>query len=493
MPITLSQTGLEIGDPKLRALFADLQGNILKAHGRDHSRHIFIRFKADAKTCRNWVQSFAQRVTSALEQHRTARDFEATGTEHIFTGFMLTCTGYQALEIEDHAIPDDKAFRAGMKNLEAVYDTGPDGVHRRSVNPLNDDLGCWEDPFLQQIDALILFAYGGANCAATQCSHILDTQAEETSASLKEVAEIISVQSGFALRNELGHVMEHFGYADGVSNPQFMKSDLELSESSGTDHYDSSGPVGLVLVQDAGGKLETDSFGSYFVYRKLQQNIKGFNDRVQDLANALSATNMKPADPELAGALVIGRFKDGTPISLQRQPGLKDANNFSFEDDMDGVRCPLQAHVRKTNPRADTYRMSGVPLRVERSKRIVRRGISYGETDLNPSAEWSDAGLLFLSCQSDIEQQFIVMHGGWANNPNFLASHTGIDPVIGQSGGAASQSSQLWPTGAENNSVELSFSGFVRCRGGEYFFAPSISFLQGLSETEPPTAAPSKN
>jgi Dyp-type peroxidase family len=483
MPIKLSQTRLDIQDSSLQGLFADLQGNILKAHGRDHSRHIFLRFTAGAGPCRDWVASFAKQVTSTIEQHRTARDYHATGTEHLFSGFMLSFAGYQALEIDDRQIPDDKAFRAGMKDHDAVYDTGPKGVHQRSMNPMNDDLGLWEEPFLTRIDALVVLAYGGSDCDLRDCAEKFDSEIERIKTDLAGIAEVLSVQSGFALRNEYGHVIEHFGYADGVSNPLFMQSDIEVAEKAGAKHYDASAPFGLVGVQDPGGQSPTDSFGTYFVYRKLEQNVKGFNNRLDMLASALSAAGGRQVDRERAGSLVIGRFKDGTPVSLQAEPGLRACNDFGYDDDGDGSQCPFQAHIRKTNPRGDTFRVSGVPMPIERSKRIVRRGISFGSTDLDPATEWSGAGLLFLSCQSDIEQQFLVAQGGWANNPEFLHKGTGLDPIIGQPGADEEPPEQHWPVGdgGQGHFIDFSFSGFIRCRGGEFFFAPSISFLRSLS------------
>lgn len=482
MAIRLSETGLDIEDPRLRGLFDDLQGNILKGHGRDHSRHIFVKFTGVPESCKAWLATFARSVTSASEQHRTARDFQETGTEHLFTGVLLTHSGYRNLGFDDDQIPDDKAFRAGMKDHEAVYDTGPTGAHARSLNPMNDDCSAWDEHFKERIDAMVVLAYGGANCSEHDASRVLDSRVEEFRAGVGDCGVVLSVQSGFALRNEQGHVIEHFGFDDGVSNPVFLSSDVEAAAKEGTDRYDSSAPVGLVLVQDPGGTSADDSFGTYFVYRKLQQNVKGFSDRVRDLASTLSRASGREVSEELAGALVVGRFKDGTPITVQDEPGLGPFNNFDYGNDPEGLRCPFHSHVRKNNPRGDTHRRSKVPLRSERSKRIVRRGISYGDRNLDQEHEWSNTGLLFLSCQSDIEQQFLVLQGGWSNNRDFVGPDTGVDPIIGQVTAGAADRPQRWPidSGENGQRADFAFRDVVRCRGGEFFFAPSISFLRGL-------------
>jgi deferrochelatase/peroxidase EfeB len=57
-----------------------------------------------------------------------------------------------------------------------------------------------------------------------------------------------------------------------------------------------------------------------------------------------------------------------------------DPNDFHYDLDPVGRQCPLFAHIRKTNPRGDVprYIRPGTE-EFERARRIVRRGITYGE------------------------------------------------------------------------------------------------------------------
>jgi deferrochelatase/peroxidase EfeB len=128
-------------------------------------------------------------------------------------------------------------------------------------------------------------------------------------------------------------------------------------------------------------------------------------------------------------------------------------------------------------------RQRGSSSTFERSCRIVRRGISYGSTDLNPEQEWSDAGLLFISLQSNIEQQFILMQNAWCNSEGFVKNGTGIDPLIGQTDSDRPSVTQEWPRqwGKQSERIKFDFSDVVRTKGGEYFFVPSISFLRQMS------------
>jgi len=49
------------------------------------------------------------------------------------------------------------------------------------------------------------------------------------------------------------------------------------------------------------------------VFRKLEQNVWGFKKREEELAHDLG---LKEEEEERAGALIVGRFEDGTPVTL---------------------------------------------------------------------------------------------------------------------------------------------------------------------------------
>ena len=74
---------------------------------------------------------------------------------------------------------------------------------------------------------------------------------------------------------------------------------------------------------------------------------------------------MLPRRNRLAAAMV-GRTRTGVPLAdIQEQaiPGVGPSaeqirlNQFTFDGDRDGARCPFGAHVRRANPR--TERLSG--------------------------------------------------------------------------------------------------------------------------------------
>ncbi|MEM8957039.1 MAG: hypothetical protein AAGC86_04405 [Pseudomonadota bacterium] len=508
MTLNLTMTNLDHGDPNLGGLFDTLQGNILKSHGRDHSRHVFLRFTGPPDACRAWVAGFADQVTSMSAQYAQTCAYRDHGTRSLFTGFLLSAAGYDALGIPRADQPNDPAFQAGMKDISTPYDTRPRGDHTRNPNPLNDAPDGWEDGFQARIDALVILASGRKD-DTEGTEEMLHYELEKLTDSVRGLAEIVHVEFGHVLRNDLGQVIEHFGNPDGVSNPSFMRPELDRIRRlrGGFDAYDGSAPLGLVLLRDPGGDDDTD-YGSYFVYRKLQQNIAGYRRKCRELAAKMTEAAMvlraaagevetdPPAfDEEYANALCVGRFRDGTPISDYAAPGTTNLpNGFNFDHDVRGLRCPFQAHIRKTNPRKDTHREFGAPQTVEFSRRIVRRGISYGPEDLDPAEDWTDAGLLFLSCQRSIEYQFVFMQHAWSNNQIFVEAGTGIDPICGVANVGETAAPQRWPLRwgipadsvagnydtATPDYVDYSFTDVVRMRGGEYFYAPSRNSLRRI-------------
>jgi deferrochelatase/peroxidase EfeB len=156
------------------------------------------------------------------------------------------------------------------------------------------------------------------------------------------------------------------------------------------------------------------------------------------------------------------------------------ANDFDYSADANGGKCPFHAHIRKSNPRGS----SPGGLAFDKSVQMARRGITYGARLQDPDTKElvdqpnDGVGLLFMSYQASIEQQFHFMQTAWVNNENFPKANIGVDPIIGQRGALG----QHWPPtyGSDAGAIQKLFSGFVTLKGGEYFFAPSIAGLRKL-------------
>ena len=451
----LNQTNIDSRDSKFQAMLEQLQGNILASHGRDHSLHIFLKFKPAVNAVKDWIRQFASNhITSARQQVGEAERFRREGVPgKLFAGFLMSASGYEVIGV-------------GYKKFLIGTQGGRPFVRgmRKAGGELNDPpVEKWEAGFQDSLHAVVFLA--GDN------KEELERAGQEIRQEVSQVATVVNVEKGAQLRRN-GQAFEPFGYADDLSQPLFFKAHIERARKQGTEKWDPSAPLNQVLIQDPHGPDEF-SFGSYLVYRKLEQNVAGFKSRRRELAQLLGVNE------ELAGAFIVGRFRDGTPVVLQSAPDSQSlTNNFDYADDLQGSKCPFHSHIRKTNPRGDLNRQVGFSTDNERQHRIVRRGVPYGMEDLEAKPA-TGAGLLFMCYQSDICNQFEFMQQAWANEKRFVKRGVGLDAVVGS--GFQSPGGQRWlrKWGAEER-MDFDFSGFVTLRGGEYFFAPSISFLRQI-------------
>jgi len=467
--VDLRETNIDPTRPEYRRMLENLQGNILKPHGRGESDHLFLRFTADVAAVRRWIREFAEEdITSAWNQLEETDAHRRDGTRGgVMVSFALSAKGYGALGLAARDFgASGQAFRDGMKDRAFAL------IARNRDPPPSE----WEEPYPGEIHAVIALADDSAAA--------VEAKTREISVDVQEVASVLTVEHGTVLRNARGEPIEHFGYIDARSQPLFLKGDLDREREQGVDVWDPSAPLGLVLVDDPFSS-EEDSFGSYLVFRKLRQDVDGFNAGVRALASRLSIGE------DLAGSLVVGRFKDGTPVTRQATDGLGATNNFEYlPEDRSGNRCPFHAHIRKANQRGANPLLD---REEERTRRIVRRGVPYGLRPAPSSApregsqEVGEKGLLFMCFQSDIHRQFEFIQRSWVDNPSFpefllvRGLNTGDDALIGQH----SRASQKWPRewgrgGRFLGRSTINFGDYVRLRGGEYFFTPSLSFLKRL-------------
>jgi len=463
-------------------LLQNLQGNILKGHGRDYATLIFFQFDPEKQLeSKRFLRALSNtHLTTAHQQLLDTEKFKAkkiSGGD--FTHLALTFAGYAAIGLEGSA-PADPEFIAGMSS-------------QSSIDALSDPpLSNWETPFQTKIHGVIL--------AAQETEH---QTAALTNKLLKQLEEVggtaVHVQHGHAVRNGAGVGIEHFGYVDGRSQPLLLAEDVEQEQRvGGTSRWNPAFPLSTVLVKDP-GVLDKNSFGSFFVFRKLEQAVLAFKTREQEIAELLNLTG---EERELAGALLVGRFEDGTPVTLSDEARSEaPPNNFNYDNDP-STRCPFHAHIRKTNPRGTG---GAEEPSAERKHIMARRGIPYEDKkrtihpaelpESNSLAEFNDLvapklpvdglGLLFMAYNENIGRQFKFTQQIWANNPSFPLQPPGthgLDPVIGQGVNdlGAQKLSSSWDSAPGATLVDCPFAGFVTMKGGEYFFSPSMTFLNNL-------------
>ncbi len=283
--------------------------------------------------------------------------------------------------------------------------------------------------------------------------------------------------------------------------------------------------------------------GAFLVVRKLHQFVARLDQAVHDQLPSFQAW-LRLDDPESADeepalmllrAKMIGRWQDGTPLTLapSYSAWLKLRSEFQqlakasesdeqarqeltrlkrgFRDvvfegiDSDGSRCPITSHIRRSNPRDSgdprvseqaslhERRLAGSAL-INR-RRILRRGMTYGERLIaGDQGDAEERGTMFMAFCAGLGRQFEFIQQHWLNYGGEFGSGNDVCPVSGvktasdsvetaEYGNSGTKMVVSAPQDGNRPPFILKFNEpFVECRGGAYFFAPSISALRLLSQ-----------
>jgi len=326
---------------------------------------------------------------------------------------------------------------------------------------------------------------------------------------------------------------EPFGFADGISQPEL---DWEEHRQTPCKQLDYTNVVALgefllgyrneygkitdrpLLDPDAANaellpavdmpdKKDLGRNGTYLVMRQLEQDVR----RLWQFLYAQAGGNL--AEAAHLGAKMVGRTRAGDPlVPIQSEPiagtdpSTAKQNQFTYETDPAGTRCPFGAHIRRTNPRNSDFperRPSALRRLVTilgfgqkgfyndltssvRFHRILRRGREYGselspEDALQPTTDTSTRGIHFICLNASISRQFEFLQSAWITKTKFSGVTGESDPLLGNRKpipGCPVTSSFTIPGDGTLRRRVSGLPQFVRVRGGAYFFLPSLRALR---------------
>jgi Dyp-type peroxidase family len=470
-----------------------IQGNILRPFGGECQAFLFLSFASDRRAARRWLGDVAGRVsgTGDVGDSRVSATSSRIAPGRSLTGLGLTATGLVLLHGE---------VAGDLAGYDAFW-RGPLGPRFDDANLLTTApalLGDVDDsdprkwvvggPDGPPVDAVVTLAAGDLDTLHAAVDREIDAAGDAEVEILRIPGEYRDrAQIGRVLRNAGGKRIEHFGFADGISQPAVRGyHDPELESRRTPSAVIAAGEFVLGCAGERRPLTWVPSphpapwmvGGSFQVFRRLRQNVPGWWDRMKDLAG-------EDGDPDEAAARVLGRHLDGRPLACLEEGG--DPNAFDFRNDETGERTPLFAHIRKMNPREDrVFR--------DRGHKMLRRGIPYGPGCARDQRDDADRGLLFNSFMTSIENQFEFLQRRWANDPKFPASTVaryrpgtledridGLDPVLGDSEKAARHR-----LGDEvvRQIPKPAFGGLVTTTGAVYAFAPSRPALRLLAGSD---------
>lgn len=273
-----------------------------------------------------------------------------------------------------------------------------------------------------------------------------------------------------------------FGFKDGISQPAVEGSGRPPSNPHERPlkageiilgYPDETGELPPMPTPDVLGRN-----GTYVVLRKLHTKVAAYRQYLR----AKAATRQEEA---LLGAKMVGRWQGGAPLALSPDRDDPDLgtdpernNSFLYGDDPRGFKCPVGAHARRANPRDGLDSDGSVNVRLHR---MIRRGTSYGPELPEGVLEddGADRGIIFVFAGAHIKRQFEFVKTQWLNDGVFIGAPNEADPLVGTGDGTTT--SFTIPQRPIRRRLQH-VPPFVTTRGGEYFFAPSLSAMRWLAE-----------
>ena len=163
---------------------------------------------------------------------------------------------------------------------------------------------------------------------------------------------------------------------------------------------------------------------------------------------------------------------------------------FDYGDDTSGARCPFGSHTRRTNPRSalefGKSNAFDVPGALSNRRRILRRGLPYGQVEESPSDD-GDHGVVMMVMNADLSRQFEFVQQQWINYGNDFGLANDPDPLLGNHGTNESRRAggRMTIEGDKDSNKPPFFCNFiptlVQTRGGDYFFLPSMTCLRMIA------------
>lgn len=440
----------------------------------------------DPIQARRWLRETIPDITTAADKTSEQLSHWTTGLN-----LALTWSGLKALGLPAAALETFPAeFREGMPSRADILGDAGESA------PEAWEFGGTSGPARQEELHLMLMLYG---ITEAEVSALLARERSRLEAGgLRE----LGVQRAARMRDAEGHVVEHFGFRDGISQPS-----VEGFVDPKHAHPDHTGPIkpGEFLlgyeneyaeVPDAPGvpaALDTQGVlpqgrergwknlgrnGSYLVLRKLRQDVESFQHFLE-AHKELAAGETDALKKQWLAAKLMGRWPNGAPLrpGEDTPPARASAgghgidNTFGFsEKDQAGHGCPVGSHIRRANPRDALPPSPEMSEQVSRRHRILRRGITY--------SDGADKGMFFIALNANIARQFEFLQQTWMNNGKFGGRYDERDPLATHGAGKLTLPRQPLRRCVEG------IERFVTMKGGGYFFLPGLRALEFLGGAE---------
>jgi deferrochelatase/peroxidase EfeB/predicted acylesterase/phospholipase RssA len=439
----------------------------------DCSCHLVLKVE-DASNARKFLESAlrAQGWVTFGERARGRKDGSEDDREPaVSIGF--TYRGLQALGVPDRYLNELRvkapAFCEGAPTRAALRlgDAGPCSAER------------WE-PIFTFDRSHVLISIHGPNRGA------VDSMRERLADTAGGRAGFTGWEGGLPaehLTKEKKNRTVHFGFRDNLARPRIVV-EKEFDPRNRRRQCHRAGELVLGYLNDEHfNRWDNDRApdvaqffrnGSFGVLRKIEQDEEAFNNYLNRQAGALGVKT------DYLKAKLCGRWPNGARVmpghdsAAPLEPRRED--DFDFTDDAQGFGCPFGAHIRRTNPRADSIAPS-------RLRPLFRRGMPYGPKYCN-ATKLEKRGLIGLFFCASIEDQFETVMSEWVEKKPMGPRNLGTskDPLVGHHDDEA-----FFHIPKEGGrGIKLAgFEPFVTTRGTLYALFPSRSALRDIARMAP--------
>jgi Dyp-type peroxidase family len=455
----------------------DVQSIVLRGHGAlPHACYPLLRIE-NWIHARTWLRLLVPRVT------RGRAGKEETAVQIAFTHEGLAALGLQ----HDLLAQFSREFVEGMHTPHRARLLGDTDASA----PENWHWGGPNTPHVHVV--LMLYARTAARLVELRG----EMQQSWSEAQLTEVQTLDTTELT---------PTEHFGFADGISQPAIEGYHRGASAlhrvKAGEFLLGYPNEYGLYTerprvpsARDSARQLAPDvenpelrdfgRNGTYLVFRQLRQDVAAFRKKLEQLTCHPDGSPNREARDRLA-AEMVGRWPSGAPLvdsPDHDDPARASDNEFRYQQaDPHGLRCPIGAHVRRANPRDSLDPMPGTEASIEvnRHHRLLRRGRSYGPRLPEGKTDRQERGLILIVANSLISRQFEFVQHSWLNDPHFNGLQNDSDPIVG-----AGSNYDFVARGDLHGRRYSGLNRFVTVRGGAYFFLPGVRALRFLTELIP--------
>jgi deferrochelatase/peroxidase EfeB len=473
----------------------DIQGNILVGYDAKFARHFALQI-CDAQLARNLIKALLPQTGGSHVQVSTATICDTPPEYMLALG--VTWRGLKALGVPEPVLKEfPEAFRRGpafgdpAKKIDIPTSLGDTGASAPST-------WCFGNPDSPaDLPDVLLSLLSKQNTELER--RTTELRALFASSRLREIP---LPYEPAALPGKRAHEhIVHFGYRSSIAQPRIAQAG-KLKKADDMQPAAAAGDflLGKDYVNQYGGNFAGDlpsalcDNGTYAAVRIMKQDVGAFEDFL-DLAATRTGVPRDPEAPqawdmqrEWIAAKMMGRWRDGRPLTLAPTPDVKVArkqlNDFDFApsaahptyyDDFDGVRCPMSSHVRRMNPRGAL--VTGKP----HSRRIIRRGMPYGPPfNREQPHDKIERGLFGLFICGDLEMQFEFLLSTWTNKDISTVGIRGMrDPITGAQSEYGGKF--VIRTTDEKDPIVLDVPHLVTTRGSDYFFLPGIGGLKYLA------------